>query len=220
MSTIGSRIRLRREKLGLTQDELGRRLGYKSRSSINKIELDQRNLTQSKIKAIADALETTPSYIMGWESETTETNVTIEAGRDVKIDNIYQIETTKIPLLGEIACGEPIYANEDRESYVEAGTSIKADFCLKCKGDSMINARIHDGDIVFIRKQSTVNNGEIAVVLIEDEATLKRVFYYQDQSKLILQAENPTFEPLVYIGEEINKIRILGKAVAFQSDVK
>ena len=98
MSTIGSRIRLRREKLGLTQDELGRRLGYKSRSSINKIELDQRNLTQSKIKAIADALETTPSYIMGWESETTETNVTIEAGRDVKIDNIYQIETTKIPL--------------------------------------------------------------------------------------------------------------------------
>ena len=66
MSTIGSRIRNRREELGLSQDELGKRLGYKSRSSINKIELDQRNLTQSKIKAIADALDTTPAYIMGW----------------------------------------------------------------------------------------------------------------------------------------------------------
>lgn len=67
MLTIGSRIRNRREELNLSQDELAKRLGYKSRSSINKIELDQRNLTQSKIKAIADALETTPAYIMGWE---------------------------------------------------------------------------------------------------------------------------------------------------------
>lgn len=69
MSTIGTRIRDRREQLGLSQEELGKRLGYKSRSSINKIELDQRNLTQSKIKAIADALETTPSYIMGWKED-------------------------------------------------------------------------------------------------------------------------------------------------------
>ena len=83
----------------------------------------------------------------------------------------------------------------------------------------MINARIYDGDIVFVRKQTMVDNGEIAVVLIEDEATLKRVFYYPDKAKLILQAENSSFEPLVYIGEEINGIRILGKAVAFQSDV-
>ena len=67
MLTIGSRIRNRREELNLSQDELAKRLGYKSRSLINKIELDQRNLTQSKIKAIADALETTPAYIMGWE---------------------------------------------------------------------------------------------------------------------------------------------------------
>lgn len=67
LSTIGSRIRKRREQLDLSQDELAKRLGFKSRSSINKIELDERNLTQSRIKAIADALETTPSYIMGWD---------------------------------------------------------------------------------------------------------------------------------------------------------
>ena len=80
MPTIGSRIRTRREELGLSQDELAKRLGYKSRSSLNKIELDQRNLTQSKIKAIADALETTPSYIMGWD-ETTD-NLLLKTARE------------------------------------------------------------------------------------------------------------------------------------------
>lgn len=80
MPTIGSRIRIRREELGLSQDELAKRLGYKSRSSLNKIELDQRNLTQSKIKAIADALETTPSYIMGW-NETTD-NLLLKTARE------------------------------------------------------------------------------------------------------------------------------------------
>jgi len=137
-----------------------------------------------------------------------------------RFTNIFPIETKKFPLLGEIACGEPIFAAEEFEAYVEAGADIVADFCLRCKGDSMVNARILDGDIVFIRKQSTVNNGEIAVVVIEDEATLKRVFYYPDKSKLVLQSENPTYEPFIYVGEEIDHILILGKAVAFQSDVK
>ena len=138
----------------------------------------------------------------------------------ISYDNIFPIETHKIPLLGEIACGQPIFANEDRESYVEVGTDIRADFCLKAKGDSMINARILDGDIVFIRQQPMVENGEIAAVIIDDDATLKRVYYYKEDGKLILQAENPSFAPLVFIGEELNHIRILGKAVAFQSDVK
>lgn len=134
-------------------------------------------------------------------------------------DNIFKIEKKKFPLLGTIACGEPIYVDEDRESYIMVGTDIQADFCLKCKGDSMINARIYDGDIVFIKKQPIVNNGEIAVVIIGDEATLKRVYYYREQNFLLLKAENPKFKDLEYRGEEIDTIRILGKAVAFQSDV-
>lgn len=132
---------------------------------------------------------------------------------------ILPIAKQKLPLLGEVACGEPIFTNEERESYIEAGTDVKADFCLKAKGDSMINARIHDGDIIFVRKQNVVNNGEIAVVIVDDSATLKRIFYYPNDQKLILQAENPKYEPLVYIGEELEHVRILGKAVAFQSDV-
>lgn len=138
------------------------------------------------------------------------------------VNNIYQIELKRFPLLGEIACGRPKYTNEDRESYVMAGTDIKADFCLRAAGDSMIGARINDGDIVFIRKQNIVENGEIAAVVLKNDskATLKRLYYYKEKGLLILKAENPAYEDMVFIGEELNNIHILGKAIAFQSDVK
>ena len=216
MSTIGSRIRNRREELGLSQDELGKRLGYKSRSSINKIELDQRSLTQSKIKAIADALETTPSYIMGWN----EPDLKLDEENLKFFDNLFPIETKKFPLLGNIACGKPIFADEQFEAYVDAGANIKADFCLRAKGDSMIGARIYDGDIVFIHKQEMVDDGEIAAVLIDDEATLKRVYYDQENNVIQLFAENPQYKTMRFVGEELNHIRILGKAVALQTDIK
>ena len=133
--------------------------------------------------------------------------------------DIFPLTVKKFPLLGEIACGEPIFANEDRESYIMSGTDIEADFCLKAKGDSMIGARILDGDIVFIKKTDIVNNGEIAAVIIEDEVLLKRFYYYKDENLLTLQSENPRFAPKNYIGEQLDHIRVLGKAVAFQSDI-
>lgn len=209
---IGQRIKQKRESLGLSQEELAQRLGYKSRSTINKIESGINDITQSKVVEFARALQTTPSALMGWEDEK-EVDV-------FSFDNIMPIKTQRIPLLGEIACGEPIYADEDRESYIEIGTDIKADFCLRAKGDSMINARILDGDIVFIRKQPCVDDGEIAAVVIDNEATLKRVYYNRKAGILQLVAENPSFPPLIYSGDELDTIRILGKAVAFQSDVK
>lgn len=135
------------------------------------------------------------------------------------INNIYKIDKIKLPFLGSVACGEPIYADENRESYIMVGTDIHADFCLKCQGDSMINARIHDGDIVFVRKQDIVNNGEIAVVIIDDEATLKRFYYYKEQNMVILRPENNKYQDIVLTGEELEKVKVIGKAVAFQSDV-
>lgn len=137
-----------------------------------------------------------------------------------RFDNLSPISTQRVPMLGDIACGQPIVANEERESYIQVGKEINADFCLTARGDSMIGARILDGDIVFCRAQDTVENGEIAAVIIGDEATLKRVYYYPEKKKLVLQAENPKYEPFVYVGEELSDIRIIGKAVAFQSDVK
>lgn len=214
--TIGERIRKRREELGMSQDELAHKLGYKSRSSVNKIELGLQNLTQTKIKAIADELMTTPLYIMGWD----EADFPDIGGIERLPDNIFPITTKRIPLLGDIACGEPIYANEDHESSVLAGSDIRADFCLRAKGDSMKNARILDGDIVFIKRCDTVDNGQIAAVIIGDEATLKRVYYYREKNMLILRPENPEFEDLVYDDDELDSIKIIGRAVAFQSDIK
>ncbi len=134
--------------------------------------------------------------------------------------DIFPIERRRIPVLGEIACGTPILTDEQHDSFVMSGTNLDADFCLRAKGDSMIGARIRDGDIVFIKKSDMVANGEIAAVVIEDEATLKRVYYYPEKSKLILTPENPAYEPLVFMGPELDEIHILGKAVAFQSEIK
>ena len=123
--------------------------------------------------------------------------------------------TRKIPVLGTIACGAPILAQEHIDGYTEVPEHIHADFALVCKGDSMVGARIFDGDMVYIRQQDTVENGEIAAVLIEGEATLKRVRRFEDC--LYLEPENPLYRPLVLRGEELGELRILGKAVAFTS---
>ena len=127
-------------------------------------------------------------------------------------------EMRKVPLLGAIACGEPIYREEDE--WISLPNDIKADFCLRCQGDSMIDARINDGDIVFIKACPEVENGQIAAVSIDNEVTLKRVFYYPEKNRLVLYPENKAYEPFVYMNEELNDIRILGRAVMFLSGVK
>lgn len=203
-----NRIAELRRKKGLSQAELGKKIKA-AQNTISNWENGNREPDYEMLKILADIFECNVEYIMG--EETTQ--------KQPSIENIFSLKKKKLPLIGEIACGEPIFANEDRESYVMSGTDINADFCLKAKGDSMIGARILDGDIVFIKETSIVNNGEIAAVIIGEEATLKRVYYYPEKAKLVLQAENPKYEPLVYIGEELNEIRILGKAVAFQSDI-
>lgn len=216
MLKIGDRIRLRREQLGLTQDELAQAMGYKSRSSINKIEKGVNEPPQSIIVDIAKTLKTTPAYLMGWEDEQNNTTDALSELMQ-KYDNIKPVTKKRFPMLGEIACGEPIFADEDREHCVMVDMDIDADFCLTAKGDSMINARINDGDVVFIKEMPIVDNGEIAAVIIGNEATLKRVYYYKEQNKLVLNPENPKYEPLVYLNDELNLIRILGKAVYFMS---
>ena len=208
-------IKQRRIELGLTMADVAQSVGV-SEATISRWESgDIANMKRDKIVSLAKALHVSPSFIMGWDEPETEDIVSSN-----KYNNVFPIKTHKIPLLGDIACGEPIFASEDKESYVLAGTDIRADFCLRACGDSMINARIYDGDIVFIREQPMVEKGEIAAVIINDEDTLKRVYYYPEQNIIILNPENPAYEPFVYVGEELNSIRILGKAIAFQSDVR
>ncbi|MBQ2389596.1 MAG: helix-turn-helix domain-containing protein [Clostridia bacterium] len=158
-----------------------------------------------KMQKIANYFGVSVSYLIG------ETETAIPT-----YDNIIPMPSmTSVPLLGTIACGEPITAVENIEDYVAKPESIDADFALRCKGDSMVDARIFDGDIVYIHQQPTVNNGEIAAVLIDDEATLKRV--YVSDGTITLMPANQKYPPLIYSGEQLNNIRILGKAVAFTS---
>ncbi len=204
---INERIKALRIARSMSQEDLAKRVGYSGRSSIAKVEAGQLDISQSMIKKYADALGVTPVYLLyGNEEE----------NRPVK--NIIPFKTKLVPLIGDIACGKPVYATEQRGTYVITSDGINADFCLRAVGDSMIGARIHDGDIVFCVEQSSVDNGEIAAVIIDDEATLKRVYFERD--KLVLAPENPAYPPLVYVGEELQNVRIIGKAVAFQSHVK
>lgn len=136
------------------------------------------------------------------------------------IPGIFIPKTKKLPVLGNIACGEPIFAEENFDGYIDIEEGIKADFCLHAKGDSMTGARIMDGDIVIVKKQDMVSNGEIAVVLIDNEATLKRAYYYPEKNMLILRPENPSYEDMTFMNDELNNIKILGKAVAFQSVIR
>ncbi len=208
---MAQKIKDLRLSQNLTLEQVANEVGV-GKSTVRKWETGMiANMRRDKIASLAKALHTTPAYLMGWIDE---------PHQKIAVDNLFRIETKHFPLLGNIACGEPIFANEEIDLYVSAGASIDADFCLQAKGDSMIGARIYDGDIVFIKKQSLVNDGEIAAVLIGDEATLKRVYYDRENGILQLFAENPQYKTMRFSGEELNQIRIIGKAVAFQSDVR
>lgn len=195
------RIRELRISAGLSQDELAKKTGYNDRSSIAKIEAGKVDLTQSKLVAFADALNTTPGYLMGWEPDN---KPPIPAGFQPLP------KRDRIPRVGQIACGTPILAEENVEAYDEVPSDWHADFTLLCQGDSM-EPKIKDSDVVAIHSQPMVENGEVAAVLIDGEATLKRVFLFDDHIEL--RAENPTFPTILRIGEDMNTITIEGKAV-------
>ena len=208
MATTGERIKSARKACGMTQAELAEKIGVKF-SAIHKYENGLVvNLKRDTIAALAKALDVSPAWLMCMDDDPS----TLPA-------NILPLpKMKKIPLVGEIACGTPILAEQNVEAFLSMPEGVNADFCLRCKGDSMINARIFDGDIVYIRQQETVEHGEIAAVLIDNEATLKRVYIHDD--RIVLEAENPQYRPRSYWGEDMNNVRILGKAVAFTSEVR
>lgn len=208
--SIGNLIKNRRIALGLTMKDVANAVGV-SEATVSRWEAGEiSNMKRNRISALANILNISPLEIMG----------DVDFNNTVAVpSNIYPVTLKKFPLLGEIACGKPIFAEEDHESYIMASRDIKADFCLIAKGDSMIGARINDGDVVFIHEQPMVENGEIAAVIIDGEATLKRWYYYPEKQKLLLAPANEKYEPFIYVGEELNEIRCLGKAVCFMSNL-
>lgn len=220
---IGKRIKEKREELDISQVELAQKIGC-TKQTLYKYENDiVTNIPSTSIEKLAKALKTSPSYLMGWEENSSLSRSGIDLS---KISNLMPLPYTSgrtVPLIGTIACGTPILAEENVEDEIALPDSVSADFCLRCKGDSMIDAGIYDGSIVFIREQPIVENGEIAAVLIDEmvvfsEATLKRVYLYPD--RIMLSAENKSYQPLIYVAEEMNNVRIVGKAVAVLNSVK
>lgn len=199
--SIGKNIKALRERAGISQADFGKMLGVTDKA-VSTWENETRTPRMGVIQKIADCFGLQKTDII-------EDNAFLNIP-----DNISPLAPMeKIPLVGQIACGTPILAEENITDYVDKPGHITADFALTCKGDSMVNAGILDGDIVYIRRQPQVNNGQIAAVLVGDEATLKRVYY--DGRTLQLIPENPRYTPLVLMGEDMESVRVIGLAVAF-----
>ena len=209
MTTTAKRLRQALEMRGMRASELTESTGI-SKASISSYLSGTYLPKQRNIYRMARVLRVDPAWLSG------------EGGAEASGSDMPGLlplpEMERIPLVGSIACGVPILAEQNIAEYVDLPRNIRADFALECKGDSMINARIQDGDIVYIHLQPDVENGEIAAVRIGEEATLKRVYKYPDS--LSLNAENPAYPPMIYTGENLNDVHIIGKAVAFTSKLK
>ena len=214
--TTGERIKKRRKELDISVDILAEKIGV-DRSTIYRYERgDIEKVPISVLEPVAKALHTTVSFLMGWNDSPSRSP--LPTAEEFEKYGLRPITKKRVPLLGNIPCGEPKYADEDIECYVEIGNDVKADFCLRAKGDSMIGARIHDGDLVFIRSTPQVDNGQIAAVIIDDEATLKRVYYYPENNMMILKPENSKYKDLIYLGDQLETVRILGLAVGLWTE--
>lgn len=209
-NTIGQNIKRRREELGMTQEELAIKLGYKSKSTINKVEMGINDITQKKLKKYAEALNTTDSYIIFSEYNSTDLE-------PIKDSIIPMEKGVSIPVLGEVAAGIPIFADDNNIiGYEEIDKNMASQgefFGLRIKGDSMA-PRILDGDIVIVRHQNYAENNDIVIVLVNgDSATCKKINKHPNGITLI--SFNPVFEPVTYTNKEIQDkpVEIIGKVV-------
>ena len=221
MDTTGERIKKLRLQRGMSQEELAKLLGYSHKSAINKIELNINGVPSSKIVKLSKIFGVSISYLMcDDDSRPAPDGDAIDLS---KLKNVRRINPRRFPLLGKIACGEPILAVEEHDSYVTADRDIDADFCVVAKGDSMRQSRICDGDTVFIKQMQAVGDirnvaaAGVVAIIINDEVTLKRVYYNKDNDTLILADDNSKRPPILLTGSEIDNLNCIGRAVCFMS---
>lgn len=205
--TTGERMKQRRKEIGLSAEKVAERLGVSPATIYRYEKGDIEKVPVDIFAELAKILQTTPAYLMGWEEKPDPKKPTIPPGFEP------MPKMKKIPLIGSIACGEPITAEQNIEKMVDVPENIRCDFSLTCHGDSMVDAGIHDKDVVYIRIQPEVENGEIAAVRIDGEATLKRVYY--NPGTLTLMPANPAYAPMIYTGPQLEEVHIEGKAVGW-----
>lgn len=206
--TLGDRIRLRREELRMSQEELAIRLGYKSRSTIAKIESGENDLTQSKIVAFAEALNTTARWLLDYD----DSDTTLPPGT-------HRPQFKKVPMLGYAAAGQPLEDLNQDTPYYDIENKYDVDFCITVRGDSMIDANINDGDIVFIKSMPEVPNGKIACVEIDNEKVCLKRFYKAGKT-VSLASANSKYAPMFFTEDTCESIKVLGLAVLRQSEIQ
>lgn len=202
--SIAENIKRIRLEHGLSQAEFGKIAGV-SDKAVSTWELGTKTPRMGAVEKIANYFGITKSAIVD--------DVPPTPAIPVPPGFIPMPKMQKVPLVGSIACGTPILAQQNIDGSVDAPEDIRCDFALRCKGDSMIDAGIHDGDAVYIRIQPEVENGEIAAVRVGEEATLKRVYY--DGTTLTLMPANAAFAPMVYTGPQLEEVHIEGRVVGW-----
>lgn len=215
-ATFAQRLREGLDLRGMKQIELATRSGISKYSISHYLKGDWEG-KQDAVYELARALNVSEAWLMGYDvpAERSAPKVSVQLDKKPTIPPGFMPlpKMRKVPLIGAIACGDPITAIQNREDDVNAPVDMRCDFALKCQGESMIGAGIHDGDVVYIRIQPEVENGEIAAVRIGEEATLKRVYLHNDYIEL--RPENPAFESIIRRREEMNDVQIEGKAVGW-----
>lgn len=210
MVTVGDRIRQVRQEQDVTQQELADYIGVSKQAAYKYENNIVTNIPTDKVDAIAKRLRVSPAYLMGWEEQPAPA-----ASKEPTVPPGFMPmpEMVQVPLIGSIACGTPITAEQNIKSYVGVPSAWRADFALECHGDSMAPT-ICDGDVVCIRSQPEVEQGQIAAVRIGEEATLKHCYYQNGVVQLI--ADNPSVcPPMVYTGSDLDEIEVEGLAVGF-----
>ena len=207
--TVGDRIRKVRQEQDVTQQELADYIGV-SKQAVYKYENNiVTNIPTDKVDAIAKRLRVSPAYLMGWEEQPAPA-----ASREPTVPPGFEPMPAMdvVPLVGRIACGTPITAEENIEQMVCVPSRWHSTFTLTCKGDSM-EPRIHDGDLALVHRQDTLENGDLGVLIYGDEGegTLKR--YLQRGNCVVLQPFNPAYKEMVIKGEELNHLHIAGRVV-------
>lgn len=199
MSHMGNRIKQLREKHKMTQDELAHKLGYSSRSSINKIEIGRSDLPQSKISLAAKILHTDPAYLLGWE------------------ENLKPVEHEfeKIPVYPPLCCGDGYFTEDNIINYISIPKKMlqphKKYFANYAMGNSMIEENINDGDLIIFEHTNIINNGDIGCFCIdENEATCKIFKRDPVTSIIMLLPANNDFQPIIITSKHTG-FKIIGK---------
>lgn len=195
---------------GLTTHQLSQLSGV-PKGTLNKLlNGETTNPRGDTLKKIAAALNYSPDIFYARDEDR------LFLHRLENSSDILPLHRRSIPMPGEIAAGRPLFMDEQYE-FISCADTLNCDFALRVRGDSMTGARINSGDIVFIRRQDDVDDGEIAAVILDDQITLKRVFHIKNGLQLL--SMNDKYAPMVFTFDSCNVIRILGKAVGFQSSL-